>query len=200
MAHACYNAEKGIETMRIRFPILNLLLAGCLCITGSLSHAQELDTSDLQGTVKKQSGPPYDTSQYNFSKLEPTPEEMQPEPAKTVLTIRVQTLQDAILSEKGSVDWYGWYLAARTYLRSTGGLGNCQPGTNLKFYKDGQILPETLDPMCTASLAGRSFPLPRDTQLEALLLVIRTGDKTVPAPLSPDQLYSRIESQGKQRY
>ena len=39
-----------------------------------------------------------------------------------VLTGKVQTLQQAIESERATVDWYAWYLSAREYLWRTGGL------------------------------------------------------------------------------
>lgn len=107
-----------------------------------------------------------------------------------VLTGKVQTLQQAIVSESGQVDWYAWYLAARQYLGSTGGL-QCALGTPIKFYRNGLIEAMSFSPVCQASVAGRMFPLPSKTKLDALILPVRPGEGP---PASPQEIYSRIKA------
>lgn len=175
--------------MRVTRAIPLLLL---LPLVAGMAMAQELDTSDL-----KPSGPPYDSSKYDFTtgttKIQPAGEA----PAgKKTLTIQVKTLQDAMVAEKDFVDWYAWYLSARDYLSATGGL-QCPVGTQIKFYKSGMIQAESLDPDCMASVTGKTFALPKTTKLDALLLPVRNGKE---APASPDELFSRIDSQSKRRF
>ena len=107
-----------------------------------------------------------------------------------MLTGKVQTLQEAIESESGNVDWYAWYLSARAYLGRTGGL-QCALGTPIKFYRNGQIEALSFNPLCQASVAGRRFPLPPKTKLEALILPVRAGEGP---PASPEEIYTRIQS------
>lgn len=114
-----------------------------------------------------------------------------PAPSKTlILTGKVQTLQQAIESEKDTVDWYGWYLSAREYLSQTGGL-NCALGTPIKFYKNGQIEAMSFDPHCLNSVSGRHYPLPKNTQLDALILPVRPGQGP---PASRQEIDSRVHS------
>lgn len=107
-----------------------------------------------------------------------------------VLTGQVQTLQQAMESESGRVDWYAWYLAAREYLGRTGGL-QCALGTPIKFYRNGQIEAMSFSPLCQASVSGRNFPLPPKTKLDALILPVRSGEGP---PASPQEIYTRIHS------
>lgn len=109
----------------------------------------------------------------------------------TVLTGQVQTLQQAIVSEN-SVDWYAWYLSARDYLGRMGGL-QCPLGTPIKFYRNGRIEALTFNPLCQASVAGRVFPLPQKTHLEAVVLPVRPGEGP---PASRDEIYSRVNGTG----
>jgi hypothetical protein len=111
-----------------------------------------------------------------------------------VLTGQVQTLQQAMESESGSVDWYGWYLAARQYLERTGGL-QCALGTPIKFYRQGRIEALSFNPICQASVSGRNFPLPYKTKLEALILPVRSGESP---PASPQEIYTRIHARAFQ--
>lgn len=107
-----------------------------------------------------------------------------------MLTGKVQTLQEAMESESGKVDWYAWYLSARDYLGRTGGL-QCALGTPIKFNRSGQIEALSFNPLCQASVAGRRFPLPPKTRLEALILPVRPGEGP---PASPEEIYTRIQS------
>lgn len=112
----------------------------------------------------------------------------QPKPT-TMITGKVQTLQQAIQSERDIVDWYGWYLAARSYLAGTGGI-HCELGTAIKFYRNGYIEALSNEPACLGSLMGRRFPLPAKTRLDALILPVRSGSG--PAA-SREEIYSRIQ-------
>ena len=135
-----------------------------------------------------------------YRKLTPTsltPEESSQPPAGSssasdaggtkMLTGQVQTLQQAIASES-NVDWYAWYLAAREYLGRMGGL-ECALGTPIKFYRNGRIEAQTFNPICQNSVAGRMFPLPTKTRLDAVILPVRAG---AGPPASPEEIYSRI--------
>jgi hypothetical protein len=107
-----------------------------------------------------------------------------------VLTGKVKTLQQAIESEKDTVDWYAWYLAAREYLSQTGGI-RCPLGTPIKFYRNGRIEAMSFDPYCISSVSGRNYPLPHNTQLDALILPVRPGQGP---PASRQEIYSRVNS------
>lgn len=107
-----------------------------------------------------------------------------------IITGQVKTLQEAIDSEKDVVDWYGWYLAARGYISQSGGL-RCPLGTPIKFYRNGKIEALTFDSACMASVIGRRFPLPPNTQLDALILPVRPGQGP---PATRDEIYSRIRT------
>ncbi len=104
-----------------------------------------------------------------------------------VLTGRIQTLQDATESEKETVDWYGWYLSVREYLRKTGSF-QCQVGTPIKFYKSGYIEALTTEPLCRASAASHFYALPEATALDAIILPIRNSNK----PTTKDDLFTHI--------
>lgn len=154
--------------------------------------AQELDTSEL--TPK---GPPYDNSKYDFSTGKPV-SSVAPQKnsdGKFVLSGKVQTLQQAIQSEQGSIDWYTWYLSVREYLKKTGNLNECDLGTEIVFYKDGRMDARSNDPFCVMSVRWRRFPLPKDTQLDALILPVRKEADMA----SPEEIYGRVEGQ-KRRY
>jgi hypothetical protein len=105
-----------------------------------------------------------------------------------ILTGKVQTLQQAIESERDVVNWYAWYLSAREYIGQTGGL-RCRLGTPIKFYRSGKMEALTFDTNCIASVTGRRFPLPANTSLDALILPVRSGQGP---PASRDEIYSRI--------
>lgn len=155
-----------------------------------------------EGTVQESEPffkPLVDTSQVQ-PELEPvtlTPLEAQVEkqgeipvsnaPTK-ILTGKVQTLQQAIESERDVVNWYAWYLSAREYIGQTGGL-RCSLGTPIKFYRSGKMEALTFDTNCIASVTGRRFPLPANTSLDALILPVRSGQGP---PASRDEIYSRI--------
>ena len=138
----------------------------------------------LKGNVQKRLQPTSHT---------PEPGQLQPmgstgSTGTKVLTGQVQTLQQAIVSESGMVDWYGWYLSARAYLGRMGGL-QCALGTPIKFYRNGRIEALTFNPLCQASVAGRVFPLPVKTKLDAIILPVRPGEGP---PASPEEIYSRV--------
>lgn len=105
-----------------------------------------------------------------------------------LITGKVQTLQQAIDSERDGVDWYAWYMSARGYIGNTGGL-RCALGTPIKFYRNGKMEALTFDTGCIASVQGRRFPLPANTSLDALILPVRPGEGP---PATRDEIYSRI--------
>lgn len=172
-------------------PLATMALGGMLASAPAWS--QELDTTDL-----KPNGPPYDASRYDFASPAPS----QPAPAtsikeeggKVVLSGKIQTLQQAIQSEKGLVDWYAWYLSVREYLSQTGGLNECALGTEIVFYKNGRIEAHSSDPRCRATVMWRRYALPRNTQLDALILPVRRGSDIA----SPEEIYTRVETQSLQ--
>jgi hypothetical protein len=174
-----------------------VLLWLVLGLPGSLAELPALDTDIL---LK----PLVDTSQPNASQhsshttLQGKAEQQGTVPVNNapsankpmMLTGKVQTLQQAIESEKDTVDWYAWYLSAREYLSQTGGL-RCALGTPIKFYKNGQIEAMSFDPHCIDSVSGRHFPLPPKTQLDALILPVRPGQGP---PASRQEIYSRVHA------
>ena len=101
----------------------------------------------------------------------------------TLLTGSVSTLEAAI-TEESNVDWYGWYMRARDYFTTHGGL-SCQTGTPLTFYRNGYLKADNMTPACQRSLMGKRFPLPAATRLEAVVLPVRPG--TAP-PASREEL------------
>ncbi len=97
--------------------------------------------------------------------------------------VKTKTLYDAIKDE-GHVNWYAWYMRAREYLGATGGI-DCPLGTPIKFFKSGAVQPLSQLPMCRMSLMGRHVPLPKNTELEAVILPTRSG---VAPPASKQEL------------
>jgi hypothetical protein len=143
------------------------------------TRSQSNSSQPIQGNVyKEQSG---------FPSQQPKGEPM--------LKIQVKTYQEAVILEKNTVDWYAWYLAVRSYLNQTGGLNDCVLGTPIKIYKQGRIEALSPDPICRVSVGWRKFPLPRNTQLDALILPVRSGKLP---PASPDELQNRIQRQSSQ--
>lgn len=147
--------------------------------------------------------PQLDTSDYTFKPLVDTQQtytlqgqaqKQGTTPAKTTMLNAqvVKTLQQAMEDEKGDVNWYAWYMAARAYLARAGGL-RCALGTPIRFYRNGSVEASTFDPVCLASVAGRHFPLPAKTKLDVLILPVRAGEAP---PASPEELYSRVKSSG----
>ncbi|MEB3287902.1 MAG: hypothetical protein VKJ04_10405 [Vampirovibrionales bacterium] len=113
---------------------------------------------------------------------------------KITIQASVQTLEAAIQSEKDVVDWYAWYLSARKYIASRGGIA-CPAGTMLKFPKKGfvevKMSPwDPVEPRCVMSIQGMYFPLPEKTRLEAVLLPVRSS-LLPPAP--PSEIYQRTK-------
>ena len=116
-------------------------------------------------------------------------EQTAPQPVSPkVITGQVKSLQQATLDERGLVDWYAWYLAAREYLGRMGGL-QCALGTPIKFYRGGRIEAISFSPVCQASVAGRFFPLPAKTRLGAVILPVRAAESP---PANPQEIYNRI--------
>lgn len=178
----------------------------CLTVSGPICHARDLPQLDPDPNSNM------DSSQL----LQPLVDTPTPSPGSTLaplqgkaekngtipvndagsssqsmmITGKVQTLQEAIESEKDTVNWYAWYLAARAYLGRTGGL-RCPLGTPIKFYKNGRIEAMSFDPYCIASVTGRRFLLPQNTKLEALILPVRPGQGP---PASPEEINARVKS------
>jgi hypothetical protein len=100
------------------------------------------------------------------------------------------SLQSAMAAEQGRVDWYGWYLKARQYIASHGGL-RCEHGTPILFRKTGQMSAMTNDPMCQASTISKRFPLPVGTHVDTLILPTRPG---AAPPASPEELMRFLET------
>jgi hypothetical protein len=120
-------------------------------------------------------------------------EQTAPQPVSPkIITGQVKSLQQATLDERGVVDWYAWYLAAREYLGRMGGL-QCALGTPIKFYRGGRIEAISFSPVCQASVAGRFFPLPAKTRLGAVILPVRAAESP---PANPQEIYSRIPEYG----
>lgn len=168
------------EDMPIRF--MTLIMA--LVLSASFAEEPRLDTDYVFKPLVDTSQEQGNTSEHEV----PVSTEPVNKPP-LVLQGKVQTLQEAIVSEKDTVDWYGWYLNARNYLSRTGGL-DCPLGTPIKFYRDGRIEPITVDGICRASLIGRAFPLPEATKLDALILPVRSSSAP---PASPAEIYKRIQ-------
>jgi len=138
----------------------------------------------LEGSVQKHMQPTSLTADPN----QLSPKSSTGSTGTKMITGQVQTLQQAIISESGTVDWYGWYLSARDYLGRMGGL-QCALGTPIKFYRNGRIEALTFSPVCQASVAGRVFPLPAKTKLDAIILPVRPGEGP---PATPEEIYSRV--------
>ncbi|MBX2860106.1 MAG: hypothetical protein KTR14_02655 [Vampirovibrio sp.] len=118
-----------------------------------------------------------------------TYEEKAPETSKKqVLQGGISTLQGAIEQEAGLVDWYGWYLKVRAYLRSTGGF-QCSVGTPIRFYKGGKVEAKSSSLACVRSAAIKYFPLPKETKLKAVVFPVR-GPK-MPAA-TPEEVEYRV--------
>jgi hypothetical protein len=109
-----------------------------------------------------------------------------------VLTGKILTFQEA-LKKEDSINWYQWYLEARRYLAETGGLA-CPLGTDIVFYLSGQIETTSSDTGCQLSLKNRRFPLPVNSQLEALILPVRSSQHP---PASRTELQSRVQDAQK---
>ncbi len=171
----------------------NLLLGVLAPLPSLAAHAQpepELDTDALVKPLVNTNALPPLEGQVSQQGTIPV-NDSGPAPSKTlVLTGKVQTLQQAMESEKDYVDWYAWYLSARAYLGQSGGI-RCPLGTPIKFHKNGLIEAMSFDPYCMASLSGRRFALPRNTKLEALILPVRPGQGP---PASPEEINSRVKS------
>jgi hypothetical protein len=168
----------------------SLLALGFFCTSPAQATEQaQLDTDDMLKPLvdTRQPAPLQDSVGKQGQASSPSRQSL-------IITGKVQTLQQAIESEKDTVDWYVWYLGARSYLGQAGGL-QCALGTPIKFYRNGQIEAMSFDPVCQASVAGRFFPLPPKTKLDALILPVRNGQAP---PASPQELYSRINA-GKRR-
>jgi len=121
--------------------------------------------------------------------LEHDPNLMPKRPQKpVVLQGHAVTLQEAIDTET-NIDWYGWYLACRSYLQVTGGLA-CGEGTPIVFYKDGRMMAQTNNPYCQQSVQFKRFRLPDETRLTQLVLPVRSNIKP---PATQSELYNRVK-------
>lgn len=119
---------------------------------------------------------------------------VQPKRESNMLTGQAMTLQEAI-EQESDVDWYGWYMACRSYLRVTGGF-QCAEGTSIVFNKDGAIKAQSSEPFCVNSVQFKRFRLPDNTRLEQLILPARSQTRL---PASPQELKYRIDSQKQYR-
>lgn len=177
--------------------LLLLLLVFCLSASAeaftTLAEQPQMDREELFKPLVDTSrnaepqAQPYAPLQGSAQKQGQIPVHDSPSSSK-VLTGQVQTLQQAIESEKDAVNWYAWYLAARQYISQTGGL-RCALGTPIKFYRNGKMEALTYETSCIGSVIGKRFPLPGNTKLDALILPVRPGQGP---PASPDEIYSRI--------
>ncbi|MEB3245788.1 MAG: hypothetical protein VKJ06_07380 [Vampirovibrionales bacterium] len=96
----------------------------------------------------------------------------------------VITYDEAEQQERGTVAWYNWYMEARAYIASHGGLA-CAPGTPIVFSKSGQIRALSEDEACLASVAFKQFAIPAESQLPAIILPVRSHKLP---PAAPDEL------------
>lgn len=112
--------------------------------------------------------------------------------SRTVLKGNITTLDTALVQEKDTVDWYGWYMACREYLLATGGL-NCSIGALIRFNRNGQMTSLTPEPGCMMSVARKRFPLPPETKLDAIILPVRSGKAR---PATPEELYYYLKGSG----
>lgn len=145
-----------------------LLLFLLLMMTPQLTHAQVLE---VDPALEKKTEPPKQASS-----------------SKIILKGSVTTLENAIIQEKDRVDWYQWYLSCRTYLAQSGGFA-CPIGTLIQFNKNGTTQTNSTNPVCIQSVISKRFPLPKTTQLRAVILPVRSG-AAPPAP--PSELYRYI--------
>ena len=118
-----------------------------------------------------------------------TEQAITPPRHKAVLKGGVSTYDAIVEAEKGVVDWYAWYLACRRYIASHGGL-QCDLGTPIHIYKNGRFDTPSMDPYCILSVRTKRFPLPRKTQLDMLILPVRSGSAP---PASRDELRRRTK-------
>ncbi|MEB3207231.1 MAG: hypothetical protein VKK59_07825 [Vampirovibrionales bacterium] len=91
------------------------------------------------------------------------------------------TYEDAKEQEKGQVDWYQWYLEARAYIASHGGLA-CSVGTSIVFSKSGQLRALSEDPDCQMSVQFKYFPIPEASKLPSIILPVRSHRLPAAAP------------------
>lgn len=160
-------------------PLLAAALTACglsLLTLIAMGWAQELQT-DPALEPPPQSSPPVTLPPLTS----PTPAEPR------VLRGGVRTLDQALADERNVVDWYGWYLACRQYLLTTGGF-QCERGTSIQFYRSGQMEALSSDPLCQASVASKHFPLPPATRIDILVLPVRTH---VDPPASREEIFRR---------
>ena len=190
----CNASSTGIHTLRQLF---QLLVAGFVAFSMVFSGdawAEEpvMDSDILLKPLVDTSQPntPSSTLHGKAERQGEIPVSDSPSKPPLVLTGKVQTLQQAIESERDTVDWYAWYLSARQYLGQTGGI-RCPLGTPIKFYRNGHIEALSFDPYCISSVTDRHFPLPKNTQLDALILPVRPGQGP---PASRQEIYSRVQS------
>jgi hypothetical protein len=112
-----------------------------------------------------------------------------PVKAKPTLKGGVSTYDAILEAEKGMVDWYGWYMACRRYITANAGL-QCNLGTPIHIYKNGQFDTPSQDPYCLLSVRTKRFPLPTNTRLNMLILPVRSG---AAPPASPEELQRRTQ-------
>ncbi|MDX2084823.1 MAG: hypothetical protein SFZ03_05480 [Candidatus Melainabacteria bacterium] len=114
-------------------------------------------------------------------------------PASTVALQGSVSLDAAMVAEAGQVDWYRWYLSARQYLKSMGGL-RCTEGTRIVFYRNGRIQALSQDPFCQISAMSKQFPLPQHTQVQAVVLPTRQSSRP---PASPQELIDYVRQSSR---
>lgn len=174
-------------------PLIAFLVVGVFVTVnmtgGSLAHGQELDYSSMLQPLEEIPAVT-ELTQPDPKGFQDTSSSVDEPGKRTLLTGQVQTLQEAMESEKDTVNWYGWYMACREYLARTGGL-QCDLGTPIKFHRDGRIEALTMEPRCLSSSSWRRFALPRQTKLDAIILPVRQGNAP---PATPAEILSRIQA------
>jgi hypothetical protein len=93
--------------------------------------------------------------------------------ALAVIMTGIITYEEAKEQEKDQVDWYQWYLEARAYIESHGGLA-CSVGTSIVFSKSGQLRALSDDPDCQMSVQLKHFPIPEASKLPSIILPVRS--------------------------
>jgi hypothetical protein len=113
----------------------------------------------------------------------------RPNPERKILKGNIVSLDAAILEEKGTVDWYGWYMACRQYLIRAGGL-NCRIGTMIRFDRSGMMTALSSDLPCVYSVSQKRFALPPNTAVEGIILPVRSGRAQ---PATPEELHRYLQ-------
>lgn len=173
-----------MKDVRLFISLLMLLLSVSAGLAVAATPEIEQDPAVLKSKFKKMEQKA-SQNRVNLNQTNTNASSSQSEPSQPfTLQGSVTTLEQAIQDEKGTVDWYGWYMGARNYIANNGGI-KCALGTPIVFYKDGEIAAQSFDAFCLASVSRLHYPLPANTKLTAVKLPTRSGKG---APASPEEL------------